>query len=160
MIRITQTYLNQMISAPEANYPDECCGLFIGVNCRPHQYEVTHVVPCQNVHPSGAPDRFEVDPRIQFNLMREIRELGTQSSIPEKLVGHYHSHPDRTAKPSSHDLACAYEPNLIWVILGLVDRKVHQVAANKLCVKASQFRQIPLRQADGKAFAIAPDCII
>ena len=50
---------------------------------------------------------------MRFRLLRALRG-GT-----ETMVGHYHSHPDHPPLPSPHDLAMAFEPDLVWVILAV-----------------------------------------
>jgi len=59
---------------------------------------------------AGCKDRFEVDPALRLRLQRELRASN------ERIVGLFHSHPDGAAAPSAHDLACAWEPDLVWLI--------------------------------------------
>ena len=157
MIRISHMNLQKMVAAAEFAYPNECCGLLAGLNLKDSSYEVSRVVESRNVHPTGSNDRFEVDPKVRFNLMRELGEIGKISAGPERLLGHYHSHPDHPATPSEHDFACAFESNLFWIILSLSDGSVRQVGAYQLNINATQFHQIPLRQTNGAPYSIAPD---
>jgi len=46
--------------------------------------------------------------------MRDLREG------PERIIGHYHSHPDHPARPSEHDRKSVFYPDHIWVIVGVV----------------------------------------
>ena len=153
MILIAPTYLDQMTRAAEAAYPRECCGLLVGKDTSDGFVTITKVVASDNVHPSGGNDRFEVDPRIRFDLMRELGEIGDKPRSSERIIGHYHSHPNHSAEPSAYDLACAFEPALIWIIIGLNGGKVQTVAAHKLHL--SVFQKIPLRNTDGASYAIA-----
>ena len=150
-------HLQQMIRAAEAAYPNECCGLLAGVNLEDGVYEISRVVESRNIHPEGGRDRFEVDPKIRFDLMRELGQIGDVAAGIERLIGHYHSHPDHPVTPSRQDLACAYEPDLFWVILSLYGRSVSQVSAYQLKANKKQFCQIPLRRTNGTTYAIAPD---
>lgn len=90
--------------AARAGYPSEACGLLVGTPGR-----VERMVPAANVA-ERARDRFEIDPRVRLSVMKELR--GT----PQRVIGHWHSHPDHPPRPSTTDLAQAYEPALVWVI--------------------------------------------
>ena len=71
---------------------------------------VTEIVPTANV--AADPARtFSIDPQAQFDQLRAARDAGL------RVIGHYHSHPNGGAMPSSHDLAMAYDPHAIWVVL-------------------------------------------
>ena len=107
MILIAPTYLDQMTRAAEAAYPRECCGLLVGKDTNDGFVTITKVVASDNVHPSGGNDRFEVDPRVRFDLMRELGEIGDKPRSSERIIGHYHSHPNHSAEPSAHALASA-----------------------------------------------------
>ena len=151
MILIAPTHLNQMTRAAEAAYPREwrpCGGQRYKRWVRDHHQGRSK----DNVHPSGGNDRFEVDPRVRFDLMRELGEIGDKPRSSERIIGHYHSHPNHSAEPSVYDLACAFEPALIWIIIGLNGGKVQTVAAHKLHL--SVFQKIPLRNTDGASYAI------
>ena len=71
--------------------------------------------------------------------MREIE--GTDLAI----VGHYHSHPDHPPGPSAHDLASAFEPELVWLIVAVEKGRAGEITAHRLDEKAGQFRAIPLK---------------
>lgn len=88
----------------------EVCGLLVG---RIHDdVWVDDVVMAENV--AATPHkRFEIDPQLQFDTMRKLR--GGEHVI----VGHFHSHPDGPAEPSTQDLAMAIDPEAIWVIAAL-----------------------------------------
>ena len=157
MIRIAPIYFAQMTQAAETAYPKECCGLLVGTEAPDSALTISRVVASDNVHPTDGNDRFEVDPWVRFNLMRELGEIGDKPQGLERIVGHYHSHPDKPAKPSAHDLACAFEPALVWIIIGVDGGTVQTVSAHKLQDDRAAFRQIPLRDANGSTYAIAPD---
>ncbi len=120
MIRIPPPLLRQITLAAEAAYPEECCGLLAG---RDHGggsgggsggggVTVTRAVASDNVA-AGPNERFEVDPKVRFDLMRDIGDG------PERIVGHYHSHPDHPASPSERDLDRAFESGLVWLIIAV-----------------------------------------
>ena len=124
MLRLSDLQLAHIRRAAERAYPEECCGLLVG-----HDSEgdicVTRVVDSPNVHPERTRDRFEVDPKIRLDLERELR--GT----PERIVGHFHSHPDHPAMPSETDRTMAFEPALVWVIVAVLGGCIEEVRAFK-----------------------------
>lgn len=94
--------------AAAAAYPNECCGLLVGEG--DDVVTVTDVVPAANT--ADDPRRaFAIDPQDQFNLLRATRDT------PRRVIGHYHSHPDGSSAPSRHDLAMAYDPAALWVVV-------------------------------------------
>ena len=72
------------------------------------------------LHPSinqaAEPDRFAIDPRLQFSLLRGLRGSG------RSVIGCYHSHPNGRAEPSPRDAENAFETDFLWLILALDDR--------------------------------------
>ncbi len=83
---------------------------------------ITDVVWAENV----AEDRrrtFEVDPRVLLRIQREARDGGDES------IGVFHSHPSGDAKPSSTDLARAWQPDFIWLIMAFDDTGLVATAA-------------------------------
>lgn len=88
----------------------ECCGLLIGVGEDMISVEAVERAANMAAEPGR---RFEIDPQVQFDLLRRLR--GTDQSI----VGHYHSHPGGPPAPSAYDLSMAHDPDAIWVIVAL-----------------------------------------
>jgi proteasome lid subunit RPN8/RPN11 len=87
--------------------PLECCGLLIG-----RGRSVTGAVPMRNVEAS--PTRFRVDDREHITLRRALRLL----SPPLHVIGLYHSHPSGPARPSPTDVAEAWYPEWLYVVVG------------------------------------------
>lgn len=114
MILLAPEHLERIAAEAEAAYPAECCGLLVGHERAEGGFEVVRVAPSPNVDPRGGGKRFEIDPRLLLKLQRELRD-GT-----EKIVGHYHSHPDHPALPSARDLERAWEPGRVWLITSVV----------------------------------------
>jgi proteasome lid subunit RPN8/RPN11 len=113
VILLPAALLRRIKAAAQAAYPEECCGLLIGFREPDGRVRVTQVAESANVAPPPRRDRFEVDPSLRFSVMR--RQRGSR----EEIVGHYHSHPDGPARPSTHDAASAYEPELVWLIVAI-----------------------------------------
>ena len=142
MITLTAAQLAFLADAAEQAFPTECCGLLVGRGRR--IITVTQLIPAPNLLSAATTDRFELDPRIRFETERALR--GT----PERIVGHWHSHPNGSAIPSATDLKQAWEPELIWLILGVTPNvqghpQTIQTLAHRLNRDLGHSRPIPLR---------------
>ena len=144
MISLSKASLKDITDAAENAYPSECCGLLAGQTDELGNRLVTRVVLSPNLSLGDTRDSFEVDPKVRFRLMRDLEQAGNG----EKIVGHYHSHPDCSSAPSSRDLAMAYEPSLVWVILAVHNGIVTETRAYMVTVDTSAFKEIPLRILD------------
>lgn len=156
MIVIGRDVLRQVIDAAEGAYPGECCGLLVG---RPHPngtVEITRAHASANL--GKAPDRFEIDPRLWVDLARAL------GKGPAKVVGLYHSHPDRPAQPSAVDLEAAWGEELVWIVVSVAagegspdqtrrGQAIH-VTAHVLDHGGKQFRELPLRTADWHPYPV------
>ena len=137
--------LGRIEAAGETAYPDECCGLLIG-----HEFdegggiEVVRVVMSENVEPGDRRTRFEIDPALLIALRRELR--GTR----DRIVGHYHSHPDHPARPSAHDAKRAWQPEMVWLITSVIGGEAMETTAHVIEDGGGGFRRIGL-EITGKA---------
>lgn len=104
-VTIAREMLDQVLAAVAATPDRELCGLLFGT-----PQWICRVQATDNVAPRPR-DSFEIDPRALFAALRTERAGG------ERLIGHYHSHPNGSAEPSPRDLAAA-EPGKLWLILG------------------------------------------
>ena len=110
MIQIAPALLHIIEAHARTAYPLECCGLLAGF-WQGDRLTITRVIESTNLADGDRRhDRFEVDPKVRFDLMRATE--GTD----ESMVGHYHSHPDHPAAPSDTDRDQAFEPDLVWLI--------------------------------------------
>jgi len=105
MIEIGRDILAHLLDDATAVPDREICGLLFGSVSR-----VDRAQPVDNVAERPA-DTVEIDPRALFAALRAERAGG------DKVIGHYHSHPNGSAEPSPRDLAAA-EPGKLWLILG------------------------------------------
>lgn len=90
--------------------PAEACGLLVGRGTR--VLTVHRAIPAPNLL-AAIPGRFELDPRIRLAVEKECRQG------PDRILGHWHSHPGGLPDPSPTDLAMAWEPELAWLILAV-----------------------------------------
>ncbi|KAF0119302.1 MAG: Mov34/MPN/PAD-1 [Rhodospirillaceae bacterium] len=123
-LSLSRNDCHRIRTAVATAYPAEGCGLLAGVTEGTACWRVTRVVPTRNLLTQR--DRFEVDPAARFALMRDVR------GGSERLIGHYHSHPDGPACPSATDRAMAFEPELIWVIVAVANGRAETIKAYRL----------------------------
>jgi proteasome lid subunit RPN8/RPN11 len=105
IVAIASGVAETLVKAAATAAPYEACGLLIG---RPGRIEST--VPARNV--AARPETaFEIDPATLLRTHREVRATG------QHVVGHYHSHSNGIAAPSSRDAARAVEDGQLWLII-------------------------------------------
>jgi [CysO sulfur-carrier protein]-S-L-cysteine hydrolase len=110
LLELSAQHIKAIQSAAANSYPDECCGLLIGAG--EDDVVVANVSPSANLSENRG-TRFVIDPQLQFDLLRQLR--GTRN----RVIGHYHSHPNGVSVPSRRDIAMASDPAEIWVIIAL-----------------------------------------
>jgi len=142
VIVLGSTDLTGIAAAAEAAFPAEGCGLLVGRGRR--IVRVSRIIPADNLERDRRSDRFELDPAIRFAAERSLR------GGPDRIVGHWHSHPNGSAHPSVEDIARAFEPDLIWLIVA-VSRgsdgrpQAGAILAHRLDADAGTARPEPLR---------------
>ena len=110
MLTIERPFLNQILDHLQACYPLEGCGLLAGNVAG----RVTAVYPIDNILQS--PTAYEMNPHQQIQAMIDLEAQGWQ------LVAIYHSHPHGPERPSPTDIALAFYPEAIHVIVSLKER--------------------------------------
>lgn len=113
MIVLPDALRHALIAAAQAAHPHECCGLLVGRTTAGGAAVISRIAPSRNVTREAPASSFEIDPQLHFALLRALR------GSDEAIIGHYHSHPRATAEPSARDLSLVYEPELVWLIIGL-----------------------------------------
>ncbi|GHU19128.1 Mov34/MPN/PAD-1 family protein [Betaproteobacteria bacterium] len=111
MLKIPRTLHDALIEHARRDAPIEACGYLAGV------LDVAGVVgahfPLTNTDASA--EHFSFDPAEQFAAFKEAGKQGM------KLIACYHSHPASPARPSAEDIKLAYDPNISYVIVSLVE---------------------------------------
>jgi proteasome lid subunit RPN8/RPN11 len=110
MLTIARLFLNQMLDYVQACYPLEGCGLLAGNE----KGVVTAVYPIDNILQS--PTAYEMDPQQQIEAMLALEAVGW------RLLAIYHSHPQGPVNPSKTDIALAYYPDTLHIIISLYNR--------------------------------------
>ena len=141
MIILPDPLRRALIDAAVAARPHECCGLLVGRPGAEAPPVVARSAP-RRTRTLGAPGAaFEIDPQLRLSLMRSLR--GSR----EAIIGHYHSHPRTTAEPSARDLSRVYEPDLVWLIIGLGSGSGPDLRAWRYDQEAAGFAPLPIASA-------------
>jgi proteasome lid subunit RPN8/RPN11 len=140
---ISASDLGHIEALARAALPYEACGLLVGLPARPEDptARVTQVIESANLAAPAARDRFEIDPKLQFATLRELRGKS------EAIIGVYHSHPNGRSEPSSRDLADANDPGLIWLVTGMPEVGPPTTRAFVLTAATDRFHEIPIETA-------------
>lgn len=116
MLTMTRRDYRTMLAHLQAVYPLEGCGLLAGRAGRVERlYSVDNAL--------RSPTEYEMDPRQQLQAMLELEDAGWE------LLAIYHSHPHGPAEPSATDVARAYYPEALHVIVSLANRERPSVRA-------------------------------
>lgn len=103
---ISSRLLAELIAGLRAVYPEEGCGIIAGEGDR-----AVRLYPVENLLHS--PVAYEMEPLQQVTAMLDLEADGLE------LLGIFHSHPGGPAPPSSTDIAQAYYPDAVQVIVSL-----------------------------------------
>jgi proteasome lid subunit RPN8/RPN11 len=103
-LTLSEQHLAALWAQAEAELPNEACGLLAGLGGR-----VYRVYPVENIRHS--PTEYEMDPGQQIAAFLDLEAAGWEVS------GIYHSHPAGPDRPSPTDIAQAYYPDSIYVIV-------------------------------------------
>ena len=112
----------------------EVCGLLGG-----RREQMSSYYPVTNIAPEPA-RRYLMQPAEQIAAMKTMRNRG------ETLAGIFHSHTDAPAQPSPTDLAMAYYPDTVYLILSL---QSSPPALNAFYFDGGEFRQVTISAAGG-----------
>ncbi|MDG4574879.1 MAG: M67 family metallopeptidase [Defluviicoccus sp.] len=141
MIILPDPLRRALIDAAVAARPHECCGLLVGRTVDETTTVIDRIAPSRNVTLGAAASSFEIDPQLRLSLMRSLHGSG------EAIIGHYHSHPRTTAEPSARDLSRVYEPDLVWLIIGLGSGSGPDLRAWRYDQEAAGFAPLPIASA-------------
>jgi len=95
-----------------AAYPNECCGILIGVETGGRRM-IERLQPVENSFEAGEQfHRFSITPQT---LMQADKAAGDKGKL---VLGFYHSHPDHPARPSEYDREHAW-PFYSYIIVSI-----------------------------------------
>lgn len=95
----------------EAEYPNECCGFFFGLE-EDNERQVRLIHEVENAKEGDQSDRFQIDP-LDY---QKAEKYAIEHDLD--LIGVYHSHPDHPAEPSEHDREVAL-PWFSYIIISV-----------------------------------------
>lgn len=131
MLKIPKNIRDEMLAQARKEAPIEACGYLAGKNG-----QVKKLFALKNTAASS--ERFFLEPKEQFKTAKDIRAAGLE------LIAVYHSHPATPARPSEEDLKLAFDPNIIYVIVSLLEQGPNLVAFR---VKEKQVIKVPIEVA-------------
>jgi proteasome lid subunit RPN8/RPN11 len=113
VIRVGKEQIEQIRLHAENTYPEECCGLLLGViNDRDKllvevrqtennwEEELTEL---WSIKTGNKRNRFSIAPNVLLKVQKEAHDRNLS------IIGIYHSHPDHPAIPSEFDRAIAWQ---------------------------------------------------
>ena len=97
MLTIEKPAWDLMLAHAESTYPNECCGVMLGVSDGDTK-TVRHAKAVDNTYQGAQEDRYEIRPEDLLAADRDARKQGLD------IIGIFHSHPDCAAYFSKTDL--------------------------------------------------------
>jgi proteasome lid subunit RPN8/RPN11 len=125
-IEIDADQLSSVLAHLEGCYPEEGCGLLLGVWGQ--QTTVVRAVICTpNAWPVTAErrTRYEIAPQQIAQADRFATAQGWD------IVGVFHSHPEHAATPSAFDASGAW-PDLSYVIVSVQSRYIFSISSHRI----------------------------
>lgn len=114
MIYLKREDYNIILNHAISGLPNEACGLVAGTIKNDAKY-IEKVYLLQNMDKSR--EHFSMDPKEQLAAIKDIRanEL--------VLIGNFHSHPESPSRPSEEDKRLAYDSQMNYLIISLMDEE-------------------------------------
>jgi len=98
MLHITKSLKDEIMVEGKKAYPNECCGVLLGVLDETEEKSITQILPISNEFSEGEQyHRFLITPENMLDAEKKARALKLD------VLGFYHSHPDHPARPSDFD---------------------------------------------------------
>lgn len=142
-LKIDKQALEKMHNHAKADYPNECCGFFYGLEGDVRQVRLARNV--ENAQEGDQSDRFQIDP-LDY---QKAEKFAIEHDLD--LLGVYHSHPDNPAEPSEHDRKVAM-PWFSYIIISVKDGEAVSVRSWQL----NQKRQFEEEAIEAKEFSTEP----
>lgn len=118
MIKLYQKHYKKILEHARQALPNEACGLLGGRIVKTGELKVKTVEEVYLLtNTDHSPEHFTMDPKEQFNAIKEMRKNNWQ------LLGNFHSHPETPSRPSEEDRKLAFDPETSYLILSLADRQ-------------------------------------
>jgi [CysO sulfur-carrier protein]-S-L-cysteine hydrolase len=104
-VELPSSVLGEIVRQAEAGYPEEICGLVVGIPGRPETYGIRQIPNVANHERPTDPDGLPRDAKTAY-LMDPLEELRVLREVDERgwtILCIYHSHPDHEATFSAMD---------------------------------------------------------
>lgn len=115
-MKVPLNIFNEIVSHAQDDLPFEACGYIIG-----DKKSIIGIKKMINIDKS--PEHFSFDTKEQFAALKEAATMGS------RLIGVYHSHPSTPARMSDEDIKLAHDPDLIYLIYSVLDKKLKAFSA-------------------------------
>jgi len=116
-------------------YPEECCGILIGIpggSATRSVAKVTALWPADNIATGDRAKRYSIAPEVLLRAYMSVRGRDVE------VIGYYHSHPDSGAAPSDRDMAEA-APGVSYLIVAVSGREILELRSWRLRADRSCF---------------------
>ena len=123
--------LEQLVAQARADAPNETCGLIGGKEGRALQ-----IYPLKNVD-DNPNIRYLADPQELLHAIRDVEE-----NHDWQVLSIYHSHPASPAYPSPTDVARAFYPDAVYILISL--RNPHMVDVRGYEIKDEVIHEVTL----------------
>ena len=121
---IEEKVYKSIIANVRESYPEEGCGVLLGDT---EKHLITNIKYLINFADTSDTHRFfRIDPLDLYRTEQELKD-------GKEIVGFYHSHPDKPAKPSYEDVRYMI-PGLIYIILSVTDKGCAELRAYRKSV--------------------------
>jgi proteasome lid subunit RPN8/RPN11 len=133
MIKISKDLSDEINKYSETEYPNECCGLLLGMVAVDKSKSVEELLPISNA-------REEKDKHNRFLITPDELMHAEMYARKKKIdiVGFYHSHPDHPSAPSEFDLEHAW-PFYSYIIASVAKGKAENMTSWELENDRSKF---------------------
>ena len=119
MLELSRDQAAVLVEYAKEEFPNECCGLLAGRNGRVERiYRGTNI--------DHSPYTYLMDPKEQLAAFKDMDAAGLD------LLGIYHSHTHTPAYPSKTDVAKAFYPDALYVIVSLATQEAPEIRAFRL----------------------------
>ena len=112
MIILEKSQFDEIVKHCKSGLPNESCGLLGGI-IEGNKKIVKKIYFLTNIDES--PEHFSMEPKEQFAAVKDMRANNLV------MIGNFHSHPNSPARMSEEDKRLAFDTNLSYLILSLIN---------------------------------------
>jgi proteasome lid subunit RPN8/RPN11 len=133
---LTRSQVEQLVAQARRDAPNETCGLIGGQDGRALQ-----IYPLKNVD-NNPRVRYLAEPQELLHAIRDVEEAHDW-----QVLAIYHSHPASPAYPSPTDVARAFYPDAVYILISLMNPELAQVRGFE--IKEEKISEITLQVEEG-----------